>query len=397
MTAPALCPVSFGRSTGAVQTASARFDVGADRAQVGFDAPFAIDVTVGCKDAAGGHVEWKQIDGLPLAGWTVGDRGLSLHARTLPMDATHPQLPPWGIVPASPTTQGRYVLEATWVGDGAPVTQTVTVTSMARATGVPSVAVGQRVLLAGSGWHVQAPPPGGQALVKTEGLLATFTADAPGHWMLQDGAGRFLGLRAGRYDSTPLGCGTSQCHKDEHDASVASPMTHALEKFLAEPGAPHDVSCMLDCHVLGERGLHDGGFLDRAAKAGWSGATRGSWDAMPRTLRRLGGVGCTGCHGPGAIPERTASRAILRVDVCATCHDAPPAYTHVAEWASSAMARSDASPATRATFACARCHMTAGFVAAEGGHGLRFADEDDLARRPRRHRLRRVPRPAPRT
>jgi hypothetical protein len=68
--------------------------------------------------------------------------------------------------------------------------------------------------------------------------------------------------------------------------------------------------------------------------------------------------------------------------VCATCHDAPPTYVHVKEWERSRMARSDEPPATRAAFGCARCHMTAGFLAAVGAHGMRFADEDDLHAEP---------------
>jgi hypothetical protein len=380
---PGLCPVTFGRSTGAVLEAASRFDVGGDRAQVGYDAPLVIDVVLGCPEAARGHMEWKQVDGLPLLDWHVDDGGMHVRARTRPLAEVHPRLPAWGVVPASPTTQGRYVLEATWRGDGPVITRTLTVTSMTRSTGVPSVAVGQRVMLAGTGWHVHSPPPGGRALVQPAGALSSFEADVGGHWMLQDGAGRLLGLRAGRFDTTPLGCGTSECHHDEHDTSDSSPMTHALQRQIAAPASRgRDVSCMLDCHVLGERGLHDGGFLDRASSPGWSDAARSSWGQLPRTLRRLGGVGCTACHGPGAIPERTASRAILRVDVCATCHDAPPSYVHVAQWEASRMAHSDETPASRATFACARCHMTAGFLAAMGAHGMRFADEDDLHAEP---------------
>ncbi len=380
---PGLCPVTFTQATGAVLDAAPRFDIGGDRAQVGWDAPFAIDVTLGCPEAARGHMEWKQIEGLPLIDWHAEGAGTHVSARTRPLAELHPHMPAWGIVSASPRTQGRYVLEATWLGDGPATTRTVTVTSMTRATGVPSVAVGQRVLLAGTGWHVHAPPPGGRALVQSSGALASFEADVGGHWMLQDGEGKLLGLRAGRFDTTPLGCGAADCHRDEHEAAVTSPMTHALERQLvAADGSRRDVSCMLDCHVLGERGLHDGGFLDRARTPGWSDAVRSSWGQLPRTLRRLGGVGCTACHGPGAIPERTASRAILRVDVCATCHDAPPSYVHVAEWEVSRMARADEAPATRASFACARCHMTAGFLAAVGAHGLRFADEDDLHAEP---------------
>jgi hypothetical protein len=83
---------------------------------------------------------------------------------------------------------------------------------------------------------------------------------------------------------------------------------------------------------------------------------------MPHALQRLGGVRCTSCHGPGAIPEPAGRARILRASVCATCHDAPPAYTHVDEWSHSAMARADRDAEARHTPACARCHTTGGFL-----------------------------------
>lgn len=87
---------------------------------------------------------------------------------------------------------------------------------------------------------------------------------------------------------------------------------------------------------------------------------------MPQSLRRLGGVRCTSCHGPGAIPDLASRSAILRSDVCATCHDAPPADVHVQEWRASRMSRADLSPRTRTDGSCARCHTTAGFLDAIG-------------------------------
>src|SRR6185503_16115716 len=78
--------------------------------------------------------------------------------------------------------------------------------------------------------------------------------------------------------------------------------------------------------------------------------------------RRLGGVGCLACHGPGALPEASGRWSLLRADVCATCHDAPPRYGHVAAWRATGMARADRDARTRAP-ACARCHTTWGFLA----------------------------------
>ena len=177
----------------------------------------------------------------------------------------------------------------------------------------------------------------------------------------------------GATNRTPLDCGRPDCHASETEAAVASPMTHSLERFLdADPTAGG--GCMLDCHVAGERGLRDGGFLD-VARALPFRVSRASWDELPRGLRRVGGVTCTGCHGPAAIPEPSARRFVLSADVCATCHDAPPRYVHVEQWRASRMARSDESPTVRANPRCARCHSTAGFLAAIGVRKVEDATE----------------------
>jgi hypothetical protein len=83
---------------------------------------------------------------------------------------------------------------------------------------------------------------------------------------------------------------------------------------------------------------------------------------MPAALRRVSGVNCLACHGPGTVPEPQGRWALLRTDVCATCHDAPPRYGHVAAFQTSKMSRADADPRTRDD-ACARCHTTWGFLA----------------------------------
>jgi hypothetical protein len=72
-------------------------------------------------------------------------------------------------------------------------------------------------------------------------------------------------------------------------------------------------------------------------------------------------VNCLSCHGPGTVPEPEGRWALLRADVCATCHDAPPRYGHVAAFQTSKMSRADADPRTR-DGACARCHTTWGFL-----------------------------------
>jgi hypothetical protein len=88
---------------------------------------------------------------------------------------------------------------------------------------------------------------------------------------------------------------------------------------------------------------------------------RSGFHDLPAPLRRLGGVGCLACHGPGTVAQPGGRDALLRSDVCATCHDAPPRYGHVVAWQGSRMARADADPRTR-DGECARCHTTWGFL-----------------------------------
>jgi hypothetical protein len=158
-------------------------------------------------------------------------------------------------------------------------------------------------------------------------------------------------------------------------------MTSVFARGLdGELGAGYDPRCAAACHTLGEAGVADGGFADVARALGVTlpaHPAAGAWAALPRALRRLGGVGCTACHGPGAIPEASARWSILRADVCATCHDAPPRYAVVAGWRAGRMARADAAAGARAE-GCRDCHTTAGFLAAAGVRPLGVPAPDDV-------------------
>jgi hypothetical protein len=363
---PGVCPVELPVGSDAREVEGRPWvDLGGDRAQIGFDTAFEVDVAAGCAEAERGEIVWRQLEGPRLLDLRVDARGFRLRARTRTLAELHPDPLRWGVVPMSPRTQGRYVLEATWLGPGADARRTIVITSIARATGVPSIAVGQRVLLGGAGWHVQRAPSRGQAEVSFEGGAAAFAPDVAGHWQLEDASGRGLQVSASRHDRMALDCARAECHPSEVEAATTSPMTHALERFLGEGPPAVDTSCMLDCHVAGERGLDDGGFLDLARTLPYRVA-RPSWRELPRALRRVGGVTCTGCHGPATIPEPDARWSVLSADVCATCHDSPPSYVHVEQWRASRMARSDERPAVRGDPACSRCHTTAGFLSAIG-------------------------------
>jgi len=334
-----------------------------DVSQVGYDAAFELTAALGCPDAERGRVEWRQLEGPPLVDLTVQEGGRRFRARTLPRSRFFPDPLPTGIVAVSPRTQGRYVVEATLsLGDLPAVRRTVTVTSIARSTGLSSLAVSQRVMLGGSGWHVEHAPSGSRARVEDAGGTSIFAPDVAGRWMLADTAGNRMGVQALTHDRTPLDCGRAECHAAIAAAAFSTPMSEALMRSLGSSSTP---SCALECHVVGERGLHDGGFFDVKETLGFQSPGVASFEGMPHALQRLGGVRCTSCHGPGAIPEPGDRARVLRVSVCASCHDSPPAYTHVESWSRSAMARADRAVETRSA-ACARCHTTGGFLDAIG-------------------------------
>lgn len=335
--------------------------------QVGYDAPFRIEVRPGCREATSGSIAWTHADGASPGELQTERRGFVVHGRTPPLEGELP----WGIVPISPRTRGSIVLEATWTGrDRGAVTKRVIVSAAPRATGLPSVPVGGRVYLGGEGWTIGERPRTGDAALVHQGSHTWLEPDVIGTYQLRDGAGTELLLRVGRYDDTPLDCGRSDCHQGASARAATSPMTSILARGLEGGlGEGYDARCAIGCHTVGEPGLADGGFAHVMRTAGFALPGRPhahAWDALPVALQRLGGVGCVTCHGPGAIPAPESRWAILRSGVCATCHDAPSRYGHVAAWQASKMSRSDEDARTRADARCRSCHTTSGFLARIG-------------------------------
>ncbi len=331
---------------------------------LGYDTPFVLEAVQACPPSSGGTVTWRQVAGPALRDVRTDGSGLRFAARTASLQDVALEPPARGIVPVSQRTSAAIVVEAQWRparGDAsAPVRSRVDLASASRAHGLPNVGVDEGVLLAGSGWAITGAPHDASATLQHSGTLTRLIPDVAGSWTLHDAEGRSLSLRAGRYDETPLDCGRSSCHGPITDAVQTSAMTTALRRLTGnDDGAPVDIACAVACHATGQPGTHDGGFTD--VMKGLD--VRVAWSSLPRAARRLGGVTCLGCHGPSAIPESSARWAILRADVCATCHDAPPTYGHVAAWRSSRMARSDADSQTRSDTACAQCHTTSGFLA----------------------------------
>ena len=335
---------------------------------LGYDAPFVIEAARACPDAVRPfamptNVAWRQVSGPRLHDVRADPTGLRFEARTATPEEVGLEVHAGGIVPVSARTSGAIVVEVQWQTAEGIRRQRVELASASRAHGLPNVAVDEGILLAGGGWSIVGSPDGATAQLAPVGQMTRLIPDASGPWTLSHAGRATLVLRSGRYDETVLDCGRSTCHRPLAEALAASPMTHALEKLTGDgERAARDVSCALACHAVGEPGTHDGGFAD--VMGGFDVGV--GWSFLPRAARRLGGVTCLGCHGPGAIPEASARWAILRSDVCATCHDAPPMYGHVAAWASSRMARADADVAARTGESCVPCHTTSGFLRSLG-------------------------------
>ena len=250
----------------------------------------------------------------------------------------------------------------------------------------------------GAGWHLLSRPPGAPRRSSTADGVASLLPDVAGDYRLADGDGRELTLRSARYDETPLDCGRAGCHARDHRRRRPQPDDdRARARARAAAGAatpafgPGYPACALACHATGEPGLHDGGFARCRRRAGLVG--RSSADAGRSCRAR-----CAASAGSAASPATGRPRSlhpsarwsVLRSDVCAVCHDAPPRYGHVVAWRAPAMARADRDARARSDRACARCHTTAGFLDPTRRRHARPAPA--RRRRSGRHHLRRLPR-----
>lgn len=141
-------------------------------------------------------------------------------------------------------------------------------------------------------------------------------------------------------------------------------------------GASFGTEC-LACHTTGYNpDAQNNGFDDVGRAASYTLPTRlqhGNWDAMPATVRSLGGVGCESCHGPGSahasFTELQAIGKSFSASDCNQCHASAPYNTHGLQWQKSAHARFVTGLSTPSTGDpalsnfCASCHSTQGFVA----------------------------------
>jgi len=338
------------------------FDLGPPARVAGFGARFELRAVPRCSEAERTRIELTPTGGAPLDELSSLEGGRVLTGRTRPADTL--AAPAFGIVPVSAArraatqSRARLLLE-----DGSHVDRELELAAGTRASGLPNVAVDHAVLLAGETPRLSARPEGSTAELVARGSLFELVPDRAGAYGVTDALGRKLNLNAGLYDETPLDCGRSDCHRTLSESERENPMTSALAADLDGRHPLPDPTCALLCHATGEPGRKDGGFSAILAELKGHGALPEKYSDLPRALRLLGGAGCLACHGPGAIPEASARWAVLRSDVCAVCHDAPPRYGHVAALATTRMARADHDARQRDEPSCARCHTTWGALA----------------------------------
>ncbi len=379
---PSACPFDFdARRLGHGETAHRKLkpwiDVGPPRPQLGLNAAFEIQVEAGCPEAREGRISWRQIEGKPLSQLTTTKRGFHLSARTPQLTTLHPDPLPMGLVPISPDTQGRVVLEATFRAPSGHQIERLELSSLARSRGLPNVPLDASVLLGGDTWHFSSTPPEARARLSSGPGYSLFRPNVAGRWLLEDASGRRVSLLSARYEQVPLDCARAGCHAalGTHPAGrMSSVLARGMSGAL---GKGYDVECALACHSVGEPGLSDGGFFDVANELGVTLSRVEQYQDLPPALIRLANVGCLGCHGPGAIPEPAARWSILRSEVCGFCHDAPPRYGHAAAWRENRMSRADRHLANSGDPACASCHTTWGFLQMRGAAVTERAPPDE--------------------
>jgi hypothetical protein len=366
---PGACPLSFDTRVASARVRQEQLrplvDAGPDERVVGLGERFTVRALPNCAQADAARISLIVTGGAGLEQVQISPNGRELSATTrltLPINSDLP-----GIVPVSAAEQQRLRSELTVrveLKGGGVFERVLGVSAVARSSGLPNVGLSHPLLLSGKGFVLEQKPPASQALLRSLPGAFELRPDVPGKYLLKDAAGRELSLQSGRYDQTQLDCGRSDCHAAIARSASESPMTLALASDLGGCHSLENPQCATACHTTGEPGAADGGFSHVATELGLT-ALPSEYEELPVSLQRVGGVGCMACHGPAAIPEPSARWAIMRSDVCAVCHDAPPRYGHVQALQTSRMAHADRDPTARHEPACARCHTSWGAVGRE--------------------------------
>ncbi|MEZ4226396.1 MAG: hypothetical protein R3B13_35955 [Polyangiaceae bacterium] len=381
LAATGACPERVKPSSGAVQRVQLKplFRVKGASLQLGYDTPFVLEVEPGCPPATRGPIVWESRLGASLD-LRIMQNGRRVEGRTPTLESLHPAPLRPGLLAASPKSSGRTLLEARWESGALRASRAFLLAAQARATGLPSVARGERVWLVGD-WQIKERPPGAKAQVKATVGSASLLPDALGRWVLQGARQAELVLDVGTHGDSADDCGRSDCHREIAALAATSEMTTVFRRGIEGAPGTYDTTCVRGCHTTGEFELDDGGYTAVLRDFGLHPKLEtgpGAWTRLPRDARRTSGVTCTACHGPGAIPAPSAAWAILQTDVCAVCHDYPPQYEHVQRFEKTGMARSSQRKGVTEP-PCRGCHTTAGFLTRIGASSKeRRAPSGDL-------------------
>ncbi|HVY30119.1 MAG TPA: cytochrome c3 family protein [Polyangiaceae bacterium] len=343
----------------ATQMLEPLFELGPSERVVGIDRFFSLEANARCTEANESKSSFAWTGGAAL-GTVVHSGERQFSARS---GAALPESPRGtGIVPVSARQQRALRSEITFTAtlpDGHRYQRVLGVSTVARASGLPDVGVDHPVLLSGSAWQLAGKPAESKSELRSLGPhLSEMRPDVPGGYRLIGDNGRELLVHSGRYDQTPLDCGRGDCHGELAWQAAQSPMAQVLASDLGGCHSLDNPDCASACHATGEPGTKDGGF-SHVQRALQLSVLPAEYEQLPHSLQRLGGVSCLACHGPNKIPAPDQRLAMLRSEVCAVCHDAPPRYGHVMALAASRMGHADSAPMTRSP-SCARCHTAWG-------------------------------------
>ncbi|HEU5075506.1 MAG TPA: hypothetical protein VFU02_15045 [Polyangiaceae bacterium] len=409
---PGTCPLPLdltGLEAGETRHHEARrwIDLGPSRTDLGPGSKVRVEATPGCAQAKSGRIVWRAIEGA-LAALESHENGFVLTG-TLPTlhDLFERPLAPT-LIPVSPESQGRVVVEARFTMGEIEQIARVELSALSRSRGLPNVPTGASVLLGGTGWKLLDPAVSEPSTLQSYEGYSLLRPAQSGPWLLRGPDGSDLRLRSAAYDQVPLDCTRAGCHENLH-GHAAGGMSDVLVRGMGgQLGEDYSPACALACHALGEPGVQDGGFSHVAGMLGVDVSQVTSYAELPAALQRLSNVGCLSCHGPGAIPEPGARARILRSDVCAYCHDAPPRYGHVRAWQESAMSQAARRLTDTTRDDCAVCHTTSGFLKAHAAsdapqhevpeappQGLDCVACHDVHQREPAHALLRSPKPPP--
>ena len=344
--------------------------------RAGFDAELHLRAELRCPLPGPATFRWDQLEGPALAERAEGWHSPELNLRTHPL-AARTQRP--DVLSLSPAEAGHYRLRVTAAGGGQIVRAEAEVWSTAASAGLLSVPSDTEVfvdsgLAAPAGeWRLASFPPGSRArpvpvpTVDARPGVCRLRLDEPGLYeVVESRSGTRLVFEAGPWDSIPRDCDRAECHPAEQAAWAGTRHARALDDRLETRSSegPFGESC-LACHTVGwDPGGDNGGFDDvaRETRTFVHDAWPGGAAPLPRDLQRVANVSCLACHGPGRLPEHGRRPMVVRVGVCAQCHDRPPKYARVAEWRESRMSAPATDPA-RSAAECAGCHTAQGAVA----------------------------------